>query len=235
MDRLTGGRTHAIRNLVSRSQGNASIRWCQSGFLPSGRDTSPRNLLGFKDGTNNIRAGDEGSLRRFVWSDGSDAPWMRDGTYLVIRRIRMLLDVWDATEIHAQERAVGRVKSTGAPLGRRKEHDRLPLSATVDNRLVVPPTAHVRLAAPESHGGARLLRRSYSYVDGVDQATGQIDAGLVFICFQRDPAEQFAKIQRALGQHDALRKFLSHTGSAVFACPPGVPDGGAIGDTLLAR
>jgi deferrochelatase/peroxidase EfeB len=79
----------------------------------------------------------------------------------------------------------------------------------------------------------RILRRGYSYNDGVDPATSQIDAGLFFICFQRDPVRQFTAIQERLGVNDALAKHLSHTSSAVFACPPGATPGGYVGARLF--
>jgi deferrochelatase/peroxidase EfeB len=124
-----------------------------------------------------------------------------------------------------QERAVGRHKLTGAPLGARHEHDPVKLAA-------IPADAHIRLASPKTNNGIRILRRGYSYFDGADPATGQIDAGLFFISFQRDPS-QFVTLQRRLGVDDALAKHLSHTSSAIFACPPGVRRGGFIAERLF--
>ena len=204
---------HAIHNLARIAHGTATIRWLQAGFTAG---SGPRrNLLGFKDGTNNIRADDKRTLAEHVWISPATEPWLQGGTYMVVRRIRMLLDVWDATSLKAQEAVIGRRKGSGA--------------LVTD----APRDAHVRLAAPESNRGTRLLRRSYSYSDGVDPDTGQIDAGLVFVAFQRDP-HQFVRVQRALAAQDALRKHLSHTGSAIFAVPRGVAQGETIASELFA-
>ena len=56
--------------------------------------------------------------------------------------------------------------------------------------------------------------------------------GLFFICFQRDP-EQFETIQRRLSS-DILNEYIVHTSSAVFAVPPGVAEGGFVGESLFA-
>jgi deferrochelatase/peroxidase EfeB len=39
--------------------------------------------------------------------------------------------------------------------------------------------------------------------------------------------------QQRLAGDDALNEYIKHTGSALFACPPGTQKGGFIGDTLL--
>ena len=87
---------------------------------------------------------------------------------------------------------------------------------------MIPVDAHVRLAAHEQNGGLRILRRGYSFTDGTDPDTGELDAGLFFICYQKDPRTQFVPLQRKLGLGDALNEYIEHNSSAVFACPPGV-------------
>jgi deferrochelatase/peroxidase EfeB len=223
---------HAVHALVRAGSGVVVPRWAQSGFraAPEQEGERRRNLLGFKDGTNNLRLDDQTALRRHVWAAGPRTPsWMRGGSYLVARRIRILFDVWDGTSLEGQERAVGRHKATGAPLGGRLEHDQPDLAAGSS----VPPGAHIRLAAPKTNKGQRLLRRSYSFVDAVESESGQYDAGLFFVCFQRDPARQFVPIQRRLAAHDSLSKHLLHTGSAIFACPPGARRSGYVGERLM--
>jgi deferrochelatase/peroxidase EfeB len=221
---------HAVRNLRRLAQGTAVLRWFQLGFgrtstTSSDQDT-PRNLMGFKDGTNNIKREDAAALDKHVWvgADGDQA-WMRGGTYVVTRRIRMLLESWDRDYLRDQENVFGRTKVSGAPLGAAAEFDDVPLNArTAGGELVIPEDAHIRLAAPASNGGVTLLRRGYSYTDGVNQETGQLDAGLFFIAFQRDPRTGFIPVQRRLAASDALNEYISHTSSAVFAVPPGVRD-----------
>ena len=85
-----------------------------------------------------------------------------------------------------------------------------------------------------TNGGEFILRRGYSYTDGIDGRTGELDAGLFFICFQRDPRRQFVPIQARLAANDALGEYIRHTGSAVFACPPGTRPDGSWGDGLIA-
>jgi deferrochelatase/peroxidase EfeB len=134
----------------------------------------------------------------------------------------MLIEVWDRASLGDQEATIGRRKADGAPLGGRAEHDRVDLAARgPDGGPAVPADAHIRLAAPASNGGERILRRGYSFTDGFDPELGQLDAGLFFIAFQRDAHRQFAAIQTRLGS-DALNEYIKHTASGLFAVPPGV-------------
>ena len=96
----------------------------------------------------------------------------------------------------------------------------------------LPADSHVRLAAPSSNGGAALLRRGYSFTDGLDDRLGQLDAGLFFLSFQRDP-EAFVRVQRRLGAGDALNEYIKHVGSGVWAIPPGARRGGYVGEGLF--
>jgi len=222
---------HAVHALARMALGTAALRWMQLGFgrtaAPGAGATTPRNLLGFKDGTDNLVTTDAGALAAHVWvDDRSDQAWMTGGSYLVARRIRTHVEAWDRSTLGDQEATIGRVKTTGAPLGRRSERDPVELAA-VDSSGVprIPLDAHIRVAAPATNNGAALLRRGYSFADGVDPATGELDCGLFFICFQKDPTVQFIPIQQRLAHSDALSHYLLHTGSAVFACPPGTAPG----------
>jgi deferrochelatase/peroxidase EfeB len=211
---------HVIRNFARIARGTAVMRWSQLGFgrtsTTSTSQATPRNLMGFKDGTNNIKAEDTGEFDRFVWvGDETDQPWMRGGSYLVARRIRMLIESWDADYLADQENVIGRRKDSGAPLTGKHEFDKVDLGA-------IPADAHIRLAAPANNGGEKILRRGYSYTDGIDPVTGQLDAGLFFLAYQKDPRKQFVPIQARLAANDALNEYIKHTGSALFAIPPGV-------------
>ena len=230
---------HAIHVFMRIASGVATLRWSQQGFgrtsSTSREPPTPRNLMGFKDGTNNVHAEDKREMDEHVWVRPGDGPaWMEGGTYMVVRRIQMLLDVWDATSLEGQERAVGREKVSGAPLGREDEYEPVDLEVTKNGELVVPADAHIRLASPDLNGGQKILRRSFSYTEPSRAGSGQLDAGLFFISFQRDPQRQFVPIQRRLAANDALSRHLLHTGSGVFACPPGVQPGGFIGEGLFA-
>jgi deferrochelatase/peroxidase EfeB len=228
---------HAIRNLTRIGRGVVALRWSQSGFgrtsSTDAAQTTPRNLMGFKDGTNNLVAEDTTAIDKHVWVNATDDPaWMRGGSYLVTRRIRMLLEVWDRSTLADQEQTIGRVKGNGAPLGGVKEHDLVNLTAKRDGKPVIPVDAHIRLAAPAENDGIRLLRRGYSFTDGIDPVTNQLDAGLFFVAYQRDPRTGFIPVQEKL-RTDALNEYIRHTGSAMFAVPPGVDESGFIGETLF--
>ncbi len=229
---------HAFHMITRLAEGVATLRWSQQGFGRTSSTTkgqaTPRNLMGFKDGTANIRAEEMNAVERYVWARAADGcGWMEGGTYAVVRRIQILFDVWDALPVGDQERTVGRKKKSGAPLGKSSEYDPIDLSATVDGRPIIPVDAHVRLASPQANNGERLLRRGYSYVEPPEPGSGSIDAGLLFICFQRDPAAQFVRIQRRLAARDALARHIQHNASALFAVPPGVKAGSFIGEGLF--
>ncbi|MET9112997.1 iron uptake transporter deferrochelatase/peroxidase subunit [Streptomyces longwoodensis] len=223
---------HAIRNLARIGMGKVVIRWSQLGFGKTSSTTpgaqTPRNLMGFKDGTRNIAGTETDRLDKFVWVGEKDGPgWMTGGSYLVARRIRMHIETWDRTSLQEQEDVFGRDKGEGAPVGKAKEHDEPFLKA-------MKPDAHVRLAHPHANGGATILRRGYSFTDGTD-GLGRLDAGLFFLAYQRDVREGFVRIQRNLAT-DALNEYIQHVGSAVFAVPPGVRDADDWwGRTLFAK
>ncbi len=173
-------------------------------------------------------------MREHVWAGATDAPaWMTGGTYMVTRRIRMRLEHWDRSALSDQEATIGRSKLTGAPLGRLNEHDPPELAATdAKGKLVIPADAHIRLAAPAENGDARILRRGYSFSDGIDPVTGELDAGLFFVAFQRDPRRQFIPLQQRLAENDALNDYIEHDGSAAFAVLPGVTTDAYLGHPL---
>ncbi len=231
---------HAVHLFERIASGAATLRWSQLGFgrtsSTSRAQSTPRNLMGFKDGTDNIRAEDTTAMNDFVWVQGRDGPgWMAGGSYLITRRIRILFDVWDTTSLEGQQRTIGREKLSGAPLGETSEYDPVDLNATdSDGELAITDNAHIRLANPQNNDGQRILRRGYSYCEAAEPGSGEIDAGLFFIAFQRSPARQFIPLQRRLAASDALNRHTLHTSSAIFACPPGAQSGGFIGDALFS-
>ncbi|HET7574288.1 MAG TPA: iron uptake transporter deferrochelatase/peroxidase subunit [Solirubrobacterales bacterium] len=229
---------HAIHVLTRLAHPWATLRWQQLGFgrtsSTSDSQPTPRNLMGFKDGTNNIRGEDQEAMDRFVWVQDEQPSWMRGGTYLIARRIRMLFDVWDPTSLEEQEATIGRKKESGAPLGGKTEREPVDLTVEVDGRPAIPADAHIRLASPDRNAGQRILRRGYSYAEPTEPGSGQIDAGLFFIAFQRDPWAQFVPLQKRLARSDALNRHTQHTTSALFACPPGTSRGEFLGEGLFA-
>ena len=210
---------HAVRNLIRKGRNKVTMKWSQSGFAAIGdRMETPRNLFGFKDGTANVTT--EKDFDKVVWSDSQD--WMKNGSYMAVRRIIMHLETWDRTNLQEQENTFGRYKESGAPFGKTNEFDEVDLS-------LLPVDSHVRLAKEVD---LPILRRSYSYSDGIDPKTGQFDAGLLFIAFQKDP-DSFVKIQTNLGAVDKMNEYVTHIGSGLFACFGGVKEGGYIGQDLF--
>ncbi|MGA8114728.1 MAG: iron uptake transporter deferrochelatase/peroxidase subunit [Actinocatenispora sp.] len=230
---------HAIRNLARLGRGTVVMRWSQLGFgraaSTSEKQETPRNLLGFKDGTRNIH-GDKNLLDRWVWvGRETDQSWMRDGSYLVARRIRMRIEAWDRDFLDDQQQVFGRHKYSGAPLTGTKEFDTPDFHAKLpDGTPGIATDSHIALAAHENNHGMRILRRAYNFTDGVLPASGELDAGLFFLCYQRDPRHQFVPLQRKLGTSDRLNEYIQHVASGVYACPPGVPgEGHYWGEDLL--
>ena len=210
---------HAVRNLIRKGRNKVTMKWSQSGFAAIGdRMETPRNLFGFKDGTANVTT--EKDFDKVVWADSND--WMKNGSYMAVRRIIMHLETWDRTNLQEQENTFGRYKESGAPFGKKNEFDEVDLS-------LLPVDSHVRLAKEVD---LPILRRSYSYSDGIDPKTGQFDAGLLFIAFQKDP-DSFVKIQTNLGADDKMNEYVTHIGSGLFACFGGVKEGGYIGQDLF--
>ncbi|MFC5724027.1 iron uptake transporter deferrochelatase/peroxidase subunit [Streptomyces gamaensis] len=212
---------HAIRNLARIAMGRAVMRWSQLGFGKTSSTTpdaqTPRNMMGFKDGTRNIGGDETGRLEKHVWVGEQEGPaWLAGGSYLVARRIRMHVETWDRASLKDQEDTFGRTKAEGAPQGLSREHDE-------PNLKLMKPDAHVRLAHPDSNNGVTILRRGYSFTDGTDRL-GRLDAGLFFIAYQRDVRDGFVPLQKKLAAKDALNEYIQHVGSAVFAVPPGVRD-----------
>jgi len=235
---------HAVRHLAQLGYGTARIRWAQTGFLPnSPPGETPRNLMGFKDGSGNPAVHDQAAMARFVFVGEDGPPWMRGGSYVVARRILVALEHWDRMKTDFQERTFGRRKVSGAPLSSQKEFDALDLEATdKEGNPVTPINAHVRLAAAESNDGIKILRRPYSYNDGIDYAAKrwppwrqglEYDAGLFFICYQRDPRQGFVRIFDKLAKLDMLNQFSTHTGGGLFACPAGIAPGEFVGQKLF--
>jgi dye decolorizing peroxidase len=252
---------HALRVLQKAAAGAASVRWQMNGFnrTPGATDRprTARNLMGQIDGTNNpkpadadfdkrifvpaaARSADAGGSGGAAGSTGTagfgaagSPAWMANGSYAVFRRIRMLLDSWDHLSVAEQEKVVGRRKSDGAPLSGGGETTPVRLDAfTAGGSPVIGGDAHIRLAAPASNSGAAMLRRAFSYHDGIG-TDGTPDAGLLFVAWQADPLTGFVPVQRKLDGGDGLSRFLRHEASGLFAVPGGPGPGEYVGQSLL--
>ncbi|MGC4174629.1 iron uptake transporter deferrochelatase/peroxidase subunit [Demequina sp.] len=230
---------HAIRNLSRIAFGTAAIRWTQLGFgrtsSTTQAQTTPRNLMGFKDGTRNLRAEQTADIDRFVWADAGDgAAWMATGSYLVARRIRIRAEIWDRTSLQEQENSIGRTKGSGSPLSGGGEFTEPDFTrAGGDGTPLIPVDSHVALSHPDANDGMAMLRRGYNFTDGAD-SLGRLDAGLFFLAYVRDPRTQFVPVQERLSKSDRMTvEYLHTTGSALFAVPGGIGPGEYVGQALF--
>lgn len=224
---------HAIRNLARMARGTASTRWTVVGFgraAAGANQSTPRNLMGFKDGTRNLKS--EADYRRFVWAD--EAGWAAGGTYQVVRKIQMNIENWDGDTIADQQAVFGRSKVAGAPLTGRREFDAPDFAhrAKGAEDTTIPATSHIALAAHEHNGGIKILRRGYNYTDGLN-SFGQLDAGLLFIAYMNDP-DHFTTLQRRLGSSDRLNEYIQHIGSGLFYVPRAPKRGSFLAQGLFA-
>ncbi|MEV6259302.1 iron uptake transporter deferrochelatase/peroxidase subunit [Streptomyces sp. NPDC051784] len=230
---------HALRALQKEAGSAARVRWQMNGFNrapgATARPMTTRNLMGQVDGTNNPAPDDSDFQERiFVPTGGSPAyAWMEGGSYAVVRRIRMLLDDWEGLTVERQEQVIGRRKADGAPLSGGTEDTAMDLEkAGPDGKPLIPANAHARISSPEKNGGAAMLRRPFSYHDGIAD-DGTPDAGLLFVCWQADPFRGFIPVQRKLDRGDALSPFIRHEASGLFAVPGGPASGEYVGQRLL--
>ncbi|MFE9258471.1 iron uptake transporter deferrochelatase/peroxidase subunit [Streptomyces sp. NPDC006879] len=232
---------HALRALQQDAAEAARVRWQMNGFNRSpgatARPMTARNLMGQVDGTKNPKPSDADFDQRIFVPDAGPGPaahaWMGGGSYAVVRRIRMMLDDWEKLGLDHQERVIGRRKSDGAPLTGGTETTEPNLTTLgPDGRPVIPANAHARISAPEQNGGAAMLRRPFSYHDGID-VDGTPDAGLLFVCWQADPQHGFVPVQRKLDRGDALSAFIRHESSGLYAVPRGPRHGEYVGQRLL--
>ncbi|MEV6190881.1 iron uptake transporter deferrochelatase/peroxidase subunit [Streptomyces sp. NPDC051920] len=228
---------HALRAVQKDAGAAARVRWQMNGFNRSpGATAEPmtaRNLMGQVDGTRNPKPSEpDFDGRIFVPASGTPE-WMANGSYAVVRRIRMLLDDWEKLSGKAQEDVIGRKKADGAPLSGGTETTAMDLDRTdADGNLVVPVNAHARITRPDQNGGAAMLRRPFSFHDGIG-ADGTSDAGLLFVCWQADPVRGFVPVQRKLDRGDALSTYIRHESSGLFAVPGGAAEGEYVGQRLL--
>ncbi|WP_297008726.1 iron uptake transporter deferrochelatase/peroxidase subunit [uncultured Corynebacterium sp.] len=234
---------HAVRNLTRAGTGVVEVKWSQLGYGAASKTTkeedTPRNLFGFKDGTRNITADETDDVAKMVWvsDDRADSAgpdnWMAGGSYMCVRRIRMLLEVWDRQILDDQQHTFARYKGSGAPIGTKHENDDVPFDLYLGTGgPAIPTDSHVFLAHPDQNDGQRMLRRAYNFIEGTD-SMGHLSAGLFFIAYVAAPSENFTPIQMKLAHSDKMNEYVRYESKAIFACPPGLADGQDWGTALF--
>jgi deferrochelatase/peroxidase EfeB len=155
---------------------------------------------------------------------GSGEPaWTAGGSYQVVRVIRNLVERWDRTPLAEQQRIIGRNKMSGAPLGMNNEHDVPPYASNPQDESIARD-AHIRLANPRNKASetSLILRRGYNFSRGLSPA-GQLDMGLMFVCFQSNLSAGFLTIQRRLSG-EPLEEYIKPVGGGYFFVLPGAQD-----------
>ncbi|WAH53319.1 iron uptake transporter deferrochelatase/peroxidase subunit [Pseudescherichia vulneris] len=221
---------HALRDIIKYTPDLLSIRWKREGFISDhaarskGKET-PINLLGFKDGTGNPDSQNRTLMKSVVWvtPDQQEPAWTVGGSYQAVRIIQFRVEFWDRTPLKEQQTIFGRDKQSGAPLGMTHEHDVPDYTRDPDGD-VIALDSHIRLANPRTPETEvnLMMRRGYSYSLGVTNA-GQLDMGLLFVCFQHDLEKGFLTVQKRLNG-EALEEYIKPIGGGYFFALPGVKD-----------
>ncbi|KAB7896963.1 deferrochelatase/peroxidase EfeB [Rouxiella sp. S1S-2] len=231
---------HALRDIIKYTPDLLSVRWRRDGFISShaarsqGKET-PINLLGFKDGTANPDTKDQPLMNKAIWvtPDQGEPAWSVGGSYQAARIIPFRVEFWDRTPLQEQQTIFGRHKASGAPLGMENEHDVPDYSKDPEGK-VIPLDAHIRLANPRTKetDDNLMLRRGYSYSLGVTNS-GQLEMGLLFICYQHDLEKGFLNVQKRLNG-EPLEEYIRPVGGGFFFTLPGIKDESRyLGQSLL--
>ena len=231
----------ALRQLMRRTRRTLLLKWVVEGFnrrsSPTDRTTgSPRNLLGFVDGTANLQLSQAGPARPPRLDRRHRRRARLDRRRQLPRRSGRSGCSWSsgtARRSPSRRRSSGGASPTGAPLDGVHETDVPDYAADPEGELT-PLDAHIRRAnprTPETQANL-ILRRGFSYSRGFDGA-GQLDQGLAFVSYQRSLAEGFLAVQSRL-TGEGLEEYIRGEGGGFFFALPGARPGGHLGDGIFA-
>ncbi len=230
------GAVHALHQMVLVTNRRLQLRWVQEGYNqllgPEANSIAPgRNLLGFRDGTSNLDTTDDAVMDEHVWVQPSDTEpdWATGGTYVAVRLIRILVEFWSTAALVRQEQIIGRHRDSGAPLGQAGEGEEPAFASNPDDQ-TVPIQSHIRRGNPRTPGTGRILRRGFSYLNGVD--AGVMDQGLLFLSYQRALTSGFLEVQSRL-EGEPMEDYIKPVGGGLFFIPPGPGSDGWLGQSLL--
>lgn len=232
----------ALRQLMRRTRSDLVLRWMVDGYArgigagQASEAATPRNLLGFKDGTANLDVDDNAIMDRHIWVGPQDGEpeWTVGGSYQAIRIIRMFVEFWDRTQLVEQEALIGRDKVSGAPLGLTGEFTDPNYPEDPEGKRI-PLNAHIRLANPRTPATDEnlILRRGFNYSRGFDGAEPTRPGARVHR-LPAQPREGFLTVAKRL-KGEPLEEYIMPVGGGFFFILPGVagPDR-FLGDQLLS-
>ncbi|PSJ80991.1 iron uptake transporter deferrochelatase/peroxidase subunit [Neisseria iguanae] len=230
----------ALRDILKHTAPFSIIRWSIDGFLPKAEPQAlaARNLLGYRDGTGNPDVADPKIADQVLWTgvaaNSQDEPqWAKNGSYQAVRIIRHFVEFWDRTPLQEQNAIFGREKYSGAPLDGKKESDTADFAKDPEGK-IIPKDSHMRIANPRDAEFMKkhlLFRRAFNYSRGLSKA-GQLDVGLIFICYQANLSDGFIFVQNLLNG-EPLEEYISPFGGGYFFILPGFEKGGFLAQGLL--
>ncbi|MFE1589244.1 Dyp-type peroxidase [Streptomyces sp. NPDC059402] len=160
-----------------------------------------RDMLGFVDGTENPT----GAAARRAVLVGDEDPAFAGGSYVVVQKYLHDLDAWQGLSVEAQERAIGRRKTTGVELS--------------DD--VKPADSHVALTSVTGPDGSDLeiLRDNMPF-----GSVGREEFGTYFIGYARTPEVTETMLERmflgtASAPHDRILDFSTAVTGSLFFTP----------------
>ncbi|MCQ4201628.1 Dyp-type peroxidase [Streptomyces coelicoflavus] len=160
-----------------------------------------RDMLGFVDGTENPT----GAAARRAVLVGDEDPAFAGGSYVVVQKYLHNLDAWEGLSVEAQERAIGRRKTTDVELS--------------DD--VKPADSHVALTSVTGPDGndLEILRDNMPF-----GSVGRGEFGTYFIGYARTPEVTETMLERmflgtASAPHDRILDFSTAVTGSLFFTP----------------